>query len=147
MSFRSRFGIFALAALSACSATAPNQSPPLSPSSSNTAVHPRRADSAIVPGVAPLTSDSVPPGVLRGVVADDSTGQAINGAQIVLGRDPHRRGAITDHLGRFSVPFDDRTAGLIHVQRIGYATRDDSVRLLPARGYAVVITLRPQAVA
>jgi len=81
-----------------------------------------------------------------GVLVDDSTGEPIYSAQVTLGEYPDRRGAVTDRLGRFSVSFDSRTIGLIRLLRIGYARREDSVRLAPQQGYVVVIPLRPQAV-
>lgn len=145
MSSRWRLGILVLTVVTACRTTPHNQSP-TSPIVRPDSVKPRRGDSAIVVGVAALASDSVPPGVLRGVLVDDSTGEPINSAQVTLGKYPVVRGAVTDRLGRFSLAFDDRTIGLLRVRRIGYARPEDSVRLMPNRGYAVVVPLRPQAV-
>lgn len=99
--------------------------------------------------VGPLTSDSTAPGIIRGVVVDDSTGEGLVAVQVFVQR--QRRagrgvGAITDKLGRFEfsfAPFDSLT---LEARRIGYSTEDLAVRLDPSRGYTVLFALSPRPV-
>ena len=97
----------------------------------------------------PFTSDSTPPGVIRGVVVDDSTGRGVDGAQVFVSRQPRDGrgvGAISDELGRFQfrfAPFDSVT---LVAKRIAYTGADLRVRLDPSRGYTILFALSPRRV-
>jgi hypothetical protein len=109
----------------------------------------RPARRVVAQTLGPFTSDSTAPGVIRGVVVDDSTGRGVDAAQVFVLR--QRRsgrgvGAITDKLGRFQfsfAPFDSLT---LVAKRIAYSGAVLPVRLDPSRGYTILLALSPRPV-
>lgn len=92
----------------------------------------------------PFMTNSIPPGTIRGVVIDDSTGRGLSGVIVSIAqkqRDGRRIGAVTDSLGRFLLsfaPFDTLTFA---TRAMGYAAHALPARLDPSHGYILVLTL------
>ena len=90
----------------------------------------------------PAVSARVPAGEIVGFVLDDSTGQAIPGAQIYTGLTI----AQTDSAGRFRLRVRPRDVDTLMVRRIGYQKLRLPARLHRDSGYVAVFALRPEHV-
>lgn len=130
--YRATIGIASLALLTACAKHS------IGTSGSPAPRHPS------VVTVGPLPTDSTPPGTIRGVVVDESTGRGIESAYVSIAnrnRQGRRIGAVTDALGRFQFSFASFDSFTIQAGRIPYSTQMLHVRLNASRGYTVVLGL------
>ncbi len=90
---------------------------------------------------ASLASIPCIPGALTGRVVNDSTGESLVGARIlVLGT---KRGADTDIDGMFRIDSIARGRIVLRTMRIGFKPRSDTIQVDPRSGLRLELRLRP----